>query len=452
MDQGHFVFGTVSEALDMMKLLDDAARRQREVSSAEVVVDVLEKKENPDPRPDQETADAGVVEEKEEDKEDKEEDDDEEEKEDKEEEEDDNDGEEVVKEEIREGELAAAAEVQPRGSWARDSDAEARKRVMKAPLKLPKKTRPQSTHTEPALPSPPPPPSVYKYGATGALVTWAPAKRENRISRMTAFEVEIRQHGGTMGWTTMYVGTGKAYTVAGLPSGMDYGVRVRAFNQAGISRWCKEVKFSTPPVHTESPPAPSRQRRSTVTNAWSPPPPTPTPTPPERPIVVTPPTRSTFVASPPTAPKPPAFKKVTPTSVRIQWSSPASENVLSYRLLVDDGHGGRLRRMYEGPTTWYKASDLKSGLKYRAAIQATNAFGTSAKSEIAEVELPAMASQKPLTVVKEIVKCETTGRVQGFLTGIQQIQQLHTPQALKWTSIAGICAAIVAASIVLSFY
>ena len=46
-----------------------------------------------------------------------------------------------------------------------------------------------------------------------------------------------------------------------------------------------------------------------------------------------------------------------------------SGGLCSYKLVMDDGQGGRLRKVYEGGATSYKAVKLQPASSYRVAVQ-----------------------------------------------------------------------------------
>lgn len=46
-----------------------------------------------------------------------------------------------------------------------------------------------------------------------------------------------------------------------------------------------------------------------------------------------------------------------------------SEVLCSYKLVINDGQGGRLRKVYEGGATSYKAVKLQPASSYRVAVQ-----------------------------------------------------------------------------------
>jgi hypothetical protein len=104
------------------------------------------------------------------------------------------------------------------------------------------------------------------------------------------------------------------------------------------------------------------------------------------------------LSSAPGTPLPPTFSKVTPTSVYIKWTAPARDNgkpVTSYKLIMDDGQGGPLRKVFEGGATSHKAVKLRPASSYRVAVQAINSLGASPFSEESVVELPVAPPPTP---------------------------------------------------------
>lgn len=143
-------------------------------------------------------------------------------------------------------------------------------------------------------------------------------------------------------WEPVFDGNGLRYEASDLLPGQKYAFRVIAYNALGMSPPSSIIEVKT-------------------------------------------------LSSSPGAPLPPIFSKIMPTSIHIKWSSPARDNgmpVTSYKLMMDDGQGGLLRKVFEGGATSYKALRLRPASSYRLAVQAVNALGASAFSEEVVVELP----------------------------------------------------------------
>jgi len=98
----------------------------------------------------------------------------------------------------------------------------------------------------------------------------------------------------------------------------------------------------------------------------------------------------------PVAPAAPTFTSITPTSVTVNWVSPATSCVCSFRLFRDDGAGGAFTQV--NAPTWsastYTQTGLTPGTTYRYRMTSLNLNGESAQGTIASVTTTA-ANQPP---------------------------------------------------------
>ncbi|KAG0600368.1 hypothetical protein M758_11G028000 [Ceratodon purpureus] len=174
----------------------------------------------------------------------------------------------------------------------------------------------------------------------------------------------------------------------------------------------------------------------------------------------------TTLSSAPEAPLAPTFSKITPTSVHIKWSSPARDNgmpVTSYKLVMDDGQGGRLRKVYEGSATSHKAVKLQPASSYRVAVQAINSLGASDLSEIAVIELPVapppappipkveisseekQAPTMPVNRPKASLRKDLTEMVNSMRQICTKVQQPWSLETRRWITGVGISVTLIAA-------